>query len=531
MPVSSFTCTGTPSGISSFATTSSSRASRAWPISRFDGRPEHEDPRVRELAAQLERLAARSRRRAPVAPSPSAAPGDVDGAVAVAVRLDDRPQLGARRARAAASARCGGRRRGRPSARSGARPHRMRRVLRSIRSRDVARPRREIASQSRASLAGIRLNGKLSVGRIDDPAEDRRPRAGSTALERPVELTARDSATSCSESVRGPMREDGQRACVSSRRAVVVQEAARVRRASDPCGSTPPRTMPSYAARPRATSGCRAQLDRRARPPAASAGDRRARRHGSTRALLHRQRESSRLLLLSSRVQSTGGERVRHRGKYRSAERRRARGLAGERRAGSSRAGRSPQPDRAGSCSRAASPWTAAAAAAASRASIPLARNAATTPVRTSPVPAVASAGVAEGRDEHALARCGDERVRALEQADAAEALGRRRGPPRAGARRPNPSSRRAAARARRRAASARSARRARTAPAPRARPRRRRPGRRAPRAAGGRARASRRCGRGPARSRPRPHALRGRAARAAHAAAACPRRPPAGRA
>ena len=80
-------------------------------------------------------------------------------------------------------------------------------------------------------------------------------------------------------------------------------------------------------------------------------------------------------------------------------------------------------------------------------------------PVSTSPVPAVASAGGPSADDEHALARRGDERVGALEQADAAEALAPRCAPPRAGARRPTPDSHaEQPRRARPRAGSARSA-------------------------------------------------------------------------
>ena len=95
---------------------------------------------------------------------------------------------------------------------------------------------------------------------------------------------------------------------------------------------------------------------------------------------------------------------------------------------------------------RAARPCAVAAAAAARRGSSPFARNAARTPVRTSPVPAVASPGASVEHDERAAARAGDDRVRALEQADAAEPLGARAARPRAGARPPSRSSRRAGA-------------------------------------------------------------------------------------
>ena len=63
-----------------------------------------------------------------------------------------------------------------------------------------------------------------------------------------------------------------------------------------------------------------------------------------------------------------------------------------------------------------ASCCAAAAAAAASCGSMPFARNAPTMPVRTSPVPAVASDGRPSDDDEHARAGRGDERVGALEQ-------------------------------------------------------------------------------------------------------------------
>ena len=73
---------------------------------------------------------------------------------------------------------------------------------------------------------------------------------------------------------------------------------------------------------------------------------------------------------------------------------------------------------------RAARPCAVAAAAAPRRRSSPLARNAARIPVRTSPVPAVASPGASASATSTPCAGRGDDRVRALEQADAAEPLG-----------------------------------------------------------------------------------------------------------
>ena len=72
----------------------------------------------------------------------------------------------------------------------------------------------------------------------------------------------------------------------------------------------------------------------------------------------------------------------------------------------------------------AARPCATAPAAAASRGSSPLARKEATTPVSTSPVPAVASALRRRAADEDALARRSHERVGALQEADAAEPVG-----------------------------------------------------------------------------------------------------------
>ena len=57
--------------------------------------PHHEDPRVRELAPQLERLGRRSRRRARTRPPRARRRAQSTRAVPVAVGLHDRPQLGA----------------------------------------------------------------------------------------------------------------------------------------------------------------------------------------------------------------------------------------------------------------------------------------------------------------------------------------------------------------------------------------------------------------------------------------------------
>ena len=127
----------------------------------------------------------------------------------------------------------------------------------------------------------------------------------------------------------------------------------------------------------------------------------------------------------------------------------------------------------------------------------PWRRNAPTIPVRTSPVPAVASAGQ-PGADDRALARSADERVAPLQQHDAAEPLDRpveRLQPVRVDPGRLDAEQARQLARS---AASARSARRARTARDRRARRRRRRPADRSPRAAAGRAPAARRRARDP---------------------------------
>ena len=78
------------------------------------------------------------------------------------------------------------------------------------------------------------------------------------------------------------------------------------------------------------------------------------------------------------------------------------------------------------------------AAAAAARASRPLARNAATTPVSTSPVPAVASAGEPWRRRRSPPPGAPTSVSGALEQHDAAEPLDGALDEPRAGARRPS---------------------------------------------------------------------------------------------
>ena len=92
MPVSSFRCTRTPRGISSDETTSSSCASRAWPTSRFPAGPMTMMRAVGNSRAEREPLrhgrdAERGRAGA------ERGTGDVGCAVAVCVRLDDRPEL------------------------------------------------------------------------------------------------------------------------------------------------------------------------------------------------------------------------------------------------------------------------------------------------------------------------------------------------------------------------------------------------------------------------------------------------------
>ena len=185
-----------------------------------------------------------------------------------------------------------------------------------------------------------------------------------------------------------------------------------------------------------------------------------------------------------------------------------------------SRRGRSSPPARGARPRPARRPRSAAAAAVAARLpSIPLARNAATTPVSTSPLPAVARPGVPEVDDDRIPARRGDQRVRALEEDDGARVVRARlhRVEPvgRDPRRRPPEQPRRA----RPRAGSARSARRGRRPSrgarrAPRARRRRARPACRAGRAGSRRAPASRPSGRGPGRARRRPRARRRRGSR-----------------
>ena len=94
MPVSSFRCTRTPGGISSVATHELEVRVARLPDLAVAGGPHDDDARRRELAPELEALGHRrdaERRRARA----ERRAGDVGGAVPVAVRLDDRPELGA----------------------------------------------------------------------------------------------------------------------------------------------------------------------------------------------------------------------------------------------------------------------------------------------------------------------------------------------------------------------------------------------------------------------------------------------------
>ena len=171
MPVSSFRCTGTPSGTAPLGDRELEPGlARRAPISSAVGGPMTRMRAGPERSPQRERLRRRSRRRARVAPASSAARRDVARAVPVAVRLDDRPELGAAE-RVAGAPRVA--------------PHRAEvdRDLGAVHARYPASDRRQRASRSLATRPARGTSAAAAASAVRGRARPR-PRAAAPAPSR-----------------------------------------------------------------------------------------------------------------------------------------------------------------------------------------------------------------------------------------------------------------------------------------------------------------------------------------------------------